>query len=278
MLLRSWRRLRRRFHIGLRDETRKRSKSSAMVFAPHQDDETLGCGGTVILKTRAGAPVSFVFMTDGVTSHRRFMREEELRLLRKTEASNAAAVLGLAPENVHFLDFPDGKLKRFHAEAVAKVVLLMNLYRPEEVYVPYRFDGTTDHESTHAVVIEAAKIFGRSVEICEYPVWFWNQWPWVPMKLNYDRNSARELLKVLWDCLILRRFKEFRSGVFVMDVLEKKRQALDQHRSQMTVLESGTSWPTLADISDGEFLRCFFQEYEVFRCSILPAPGGGHSR
>jgi len=264
-----WRRLRCRFHAGLRDETVTRSKTSAMVFAPHQDDETLGCGGTVILKTRAGAPVSLVFMTDGATSHRQFMREEELRSLRKTEASKAAAVLGLVPENVHFLDFPDGKLNRFHAEAAAKVVSLLDLRRPDEVYVPYRFDGTPDHESTYAVVIEAMKNSGRSVEICEYPVWFWNRWPWVPMELNFDRDSAREALKALWDCLGLRRFEEFRSGVFVGDTLEKKRQALDQHRSQMTVLMNGTNWPTLADISGGEFLRCFFQEYEVFRCSNL---------
>ena len=29
----------------------------AVVFAPHPDDEALGCGGTFIRKRRAGAPV-----------------------------------------------------------------------------------------------------------------------------------------------------------------------------------------------------------------------------
>jgi hypothetical protein len=87
-----------------------------------------------------------------------------------------------------------------------------------------------------------------------------------------------EYLRALWKCLGLRRFGEFRTGVFVGDVLDRKMQALAQHRSQMTVLVPGTDWPTLADISAGEFLRCFFQDYEVFRCWNFPARSGGHSR
>src|SRR5207248_577693 len=38
---------------------------SAIVFAPHQDDEVLGCGGTIVRKLRAGADVTVVFLTDG---------------------------------------------------------------------------------------------------------------------------------------------------------------------------------------------------------------------
>jgi hypothetical protein len=48
--MKSSRRYPRKIHDYLCDETRERAKTSAIVFAPHQDDETLGCGGTVILK------------------------------------------------------------------------------------------------------------------------------------------------------------------------------------------------------------------------------------
>ena len=44
-------------------------KRSAIFFSPHQDDETLGCGGTIIRKKRMGAEVKIVFMTDGCNSH-----------------------------------------------------------------------------------------------------------------------------------------------------------------------------------------------------------------
>jgi len=42
---------------------------TATVFSPHPDDETLGCGGTIIKKKRAGAEVKIFYMTDGRKSH-----------------------------------------------------------------------------------------------------------------------------------------------------------------------------------------------------------------
>ena len=36
-----------------------------MVLAPHMDDETIGCGGTLARHVRAGASVTVVFLTDG---------------------------------------------------------------------------------------------------------------------------------------------------------------------------------------------------------------------
>ena len=40
------------------------NSDACIVFAPHQDDETLGSGGTIIQKKRKGADVKIVFMTD----------------------------------------------------------------------------------------------------------------------------------------------------------------------------------------------------------------------
>ena len=36
-----------------------------MVFAPHPDDETIGCGGSAALYGQAGIPVQALVMTDG---------------------------------------------------------------------------------------------------------------------------------------------------------------------------------------------------------------------
>jgi LmbE family N-acetylglucosaminyl deacetylase len=245
-------------------------KASAMVFAPHQDDETLACGGTVILKRRAGTAVSCVFMTDGTTSHRCFMDAGELRSLRMQEALDATAVLGLSRTNVHFLNLEDGLLRPSNPNAVTQIVALLDRYCPEEIYVPYRADGMSDHEATHAVVVEAATRTGRPFEICEYPVWVWNQWPWVPLQVRFNRDAGRTFLSMLRAGLGLRLIRECRSGVFVGDLLDRKREALSQHRSQMTVLRPGTAWPTLKDVSGGEFLGCFFQDFEIFRCWKIP--------
>lgn len=272
--LKPWRLLRRQLYEGLCDDTHVRIHASAIVFAPHPDDETLGCGGTIALKSEAGTPVACAFVTDGSTSHRAFMDAEALGNLRMSEAVEAAAVLGLAREDVHFLGFPDGgKWEYHHTELKVRALKLLERYQPQEVYVPYRIDGNRDHEATYGIVRSAVETWSKGAMICEYPIWAWNQWPWVSFNIQLDRDLGRVLLRMLRARLGLRMRTDLRSGVLVEGVLERKRQALAKHRSQMFVLRPGTAWPTLADVADGEFLECFFQDFEVFHCQHVGSVG-----
>jgi LmbE family N-acetylglucosaminyl deacetylase len=258
---------RRRLYRRLRDETAARCRAPAVVFAPHPDDETLGCGGTMILKRDAGTFVGCVFMTDGATSHQAFMDGAELCRLRKAEAVQATGTLGLDLGSVSFLDFPDGRLARCHADAVERVTSLLKQHAPEEVYVPYRRDGTSDHEATYRIVVEALRRTGHRTRLLEYPVWFWNRWPWVSLRLRASRTTLTEARVAAAAGFGVEMCGRFDTGVFVGPVLERKRAALEHHRSQMTVLVPGTLWPTLDGVSDGEFLACFFQPFEVFHVS-----------
>ena len=51
--------------LQTRELDRTSQRAPAIVFAPHPDDETLGCGGTILKKRSLGAPVEVVFLTDG---------------------------------------------------------------------------------------------------------------------------------------------------------------------------------------------------------------------
>ena len=82
-------------------------QKSAVVIAPHFDDETLGCGGTVLQKRRAGAEIAIVFMTDGSTSHAQQISPDELRRLRAAEGLAAAKALGLGQQDVYHLAFAE---------------------------------------------------------------------------------------------------------------------------------------------------------------------------
>src|SRR5947209_4351316 len=73
--------LRRRLREWSADELRQ----PALVFAPHPDDETLGCGGAIVRKKRAGAVVKIVVMTDGSASHPGQIDPDELKKLRAEE-------------------------------------------------------------------------------------------------------------------------------------------------------------------------------------------------
>jgi len=48
-----------------RDDTATSAARSALVLAPHPDDETLGCGATILRKRAAGTPVHVLIVTDG---------------------------------------------------------------------------------------------------------------------------------------------------------------------------------------------------------------------
>lgn len=77
--------------------------ASAIVFSPLPDDETLGCGDTIIRKRKLGAEVSIIVMTDGRKSHPGLISGDELRSLRRSEALEAGRMLGVTDDDVIFL-------------------------------------------------------------------------------------------------------------------------------------------------------------------------------
>src|SRR5690349_1462027 len=70
-----------------------------LVVAPHADDESLGCGGTIATMCARGLPVHVLFVSDSAGSHpnSRDYPEARLRELREQEAGDALAALGAAP-------------------------------------------------------------------------------------------------------------------------------------------------------------------------------------
>jgi hypothetical protein len=58
-------------------------------------------------------------------------------------------------------------------------------------------------------------------------------------------------------------------GIRVKDLIASKRDVLDCYQSQIAVPDGIDGWPTLQDVSGGEFLACFFSDVELFRCTAL---------
>ena len=218
---------------------------SAMVFAPHPDDETLGCGGTILQKRRAGAWMRIVFMTDGAASHAHLTSRADLRSTRHREALEAMEVLGLGPTDAAWLGFPDGELGLWRADAVLRVCELLERHRPRQVFLPYARGEHSDHIATNTIVYEAASRIGLTATLLEYPVWSWRHWPATACGLRFLR--------------------ELRTSVAVQDVLAQKRSALEQHVSQVRRRNGHPGWGTLGDIDQGEFLASLFQDYEYYR-------------
>jgi LmbE family N-acetylglucosaminyl deacetylase len=235
-------------------------RARTLVFAPHPDDEVLGCGGVIALKRREGAVVRVVFTTDGSASHAGLMDGRELARLRRAEAIEAGRELGLKDEEHVFLDFPDQGLQGQLEDAVARIAALLAEFRPEEVYVPHRRDRISDHVATYEAVSMALDRYGLPVALFEYPVWLWNTRPWTE-GMNDGASRWRALLRDLVDNWRLAVGCSVR--VDVSAVAERKLRALACHRSQVERMR-GEGWPVLGDVSEGDFLRCFETGAERF--------------
>ncbi len=237
-------------------------RGSAIVFSPHFDDETLGCGGTILKKRSLDASVKIVFMTDGRKSHEGWIAPDKLTKLRAAEGIAAARALGVDEEDVHLLGFEETRLSEHAAGARENVLKLLRDFEPEEVYVPHALEPPADHAATNQVVHEALRELGRSVEVYEYPIWVWDFWPWTTDQEGSGtplRHVVRDLVRM--NMLLVRDFKD---RVFVGEVLERKRAALAMHATQMTRMNDDATWPILSDVAEGEFLSCFFRSHEVF--------------
>ncbi|MEY8800941.1 PIG-L deacetylase family protein [Leisingera sp. XS_AS12] len=236
------------------------SARSCLVLAPHPDDETLGCGGVIMQKLAAGSQVNVVVATDGGASHlddpASKTSRQDLVAIRERETYLACAKLGLAAEYVSFLRFPDGDLKQ-HAEALREqVAAMVALRRPSEIYVCALGDGHRDHVALAQAVqdLAAARRLGDAVH-WEYPVWSFDFRSWRPPGRT---NKAGYVLGVLEMLRMLRRARV--SSVSLRGLQERKRKALDCHRSQLGLLEDEPDWPGLPT----QFLSFFFRDRELF--------------
>lgn len=239
----------------------------SIVFAPHPDDESLGCGGTIALKRKHGVQVRVVFMCDGSGSHPGLMDADVLQRIRKQEATQACKVLGVPEEEVVFLGTKDGHLDSQRAEITERCLEILTKTSARQVFLPYRKDGHPDHMSANGVVKQAVNRYGKTMILYEYGVHFYRHWPWIRFEAQAPTTTTRELRK----CIIsaFRFFRDFRCRVPIGNVLDTKLAALEEHRSQMTSFTGDPGWWTLRAISGGDFLRWFCANQELFKREVF---------
>jgi LmbE family N-acetylglucosaminyl deacetylase/glycosyltransferase involved in cell wall biosynthesis len=139
-----------------------------LVLAPHPDDETIGCGGSLVHHVGAGDPVKVVFLTNGV--HGNTSGEvDPTRYVkwRKDEAEKACACLGVT--DLAFWPYEDRALARSRG-AVNRMVTLLEDYRPELVYVPSVLEFHPDHRAACFLLCDAICICDLTCDVAFYEV------------------------------------------------------------------------------------------------------------
>lgn len=167
------------------------------MFAPHPDDETLGCGGTIAKRISEGYDVLVVVMTDGMYAFLKVLgidsdpTPEELKEIRKEELKRATRTLGVPEENLIFLGFVDGTLKDNMEEAERKIVKILSGKYPVEVYLPHKNDYHLDHSAAYQIVKNSVIKSGIPTLMYQYLVWHRHERfsPLVNALLSYFRRN-----------------------------------------------------------------------------------------
>lgn len=140
-----------------------------LVFAPHPDDETIGCGGIIVKSIKGGDDVVIVWMTSGEFGTKDHHRNGELAKVREREAKKVATILGV--KNYYFLRQPDSFLLAT-PQLIKQVAEIITAHKPDTILCSYWDKMNNDHIVTYDIVTRATLLAGGvSLSFLCYEVW-----------------------------------------------------------------------------------------------------------
>jgi len=141
------------------------SGNRILVLAPHPDDETLGCGGTIALYAGMGKEVCAAIISKGEAVN---VKAEDIADLRRKETYRAAEILKI--RQVIFMDFPDTALNTFYDEVKQGLRDLMQTFKPDIVFAPSPMDLHEDHVVVSRIAMSLMKEFS-SFKVAFYEIY-----------------------------------------------------------------------------------------------------------
>jgi LmbE family N-acetylglucosaminyl deacetylase len=153
--------------------------NKVLVVAPHQDDEAIGCAGTVIKHAKSGGHVEIVFCSHDTSE-------------RMKEAEKAASIM--YSQKNHYMQFPLRSLS-YNRDFEKSLVSVINKVKPDVVFLPFLFDKHDDHRAISKALINIKKKIDLNFMVYSYSVWS-------PLNPNclFDISNEWELKKQAIEC------------------------------------------------------------------------------
>ncbi len=194
-------------------------RGTGLLLAPHMDDESLACGGMLaLLPGKIGWHVLFATDSAGSpapTGPGRAKTHPDVQSVRRQETLAAMDILGVPRQNIHFMDFPDGRLRYCRTELEHAVGTIVNRVQPDHLLAPFRYDRHPDHLALNRVAIKLSRNGNAPMTLTEY--FIYTRWQLLP-----GRDVRRYIRP------------EFLYQIDTSGVADCKRRALDCYRSQTT--------------------------------------------
>lgn len=144
-----------------------------LVIAPHPDDETLGCGGTLLRQKDEGDEIYWIIVTS-ITKELGYPNEQVLN--RESEIKNVSKKYGF--KEVFNFSFPPTLVDTIPiADLIHKIVDVYHKVEPDVIFMPYNNDVHTDHQ----VIAKALQSTFK-----------WFRYPYIKKVLMYETLSETE--------------------------------------------------------------------------------------
>lgn len=133
---------------------------TALVLAPHPDDEVLGCGGTMARLAGAGAAVHVGIVTRADPP----AFPADTVAIGRREAAAAHRLLGVG--QTHYLDQPAVGLDLVPGAALNRAIgVLVDAVEPDTLFIPFLGDVHVDHQRIFQAAMVAVRPRRRTIPV-----------------------------------------------------------------------------------------------------------------
>jgi LmbE family N-acetylglucosaminyl deacetylase len=133
--------------------------AKVLVISVHPDDESLGCGGTILKHKSKGDNINWLIITTPTSNHPHGFSHEKI-LQREKEIDLVAQRYGFS--NVINLGFPTQLLDEINMrDLVVKIDEVISTIKPEVIYLVNRSDTHSDHRIAFDAIYSCTKNFRK---------------------------------------------------------------------------------------------------------------------
>lgn len=185
-----------------------------LVISVHPDDETLGCGGSIIKHHRLGDEIYWLILSKADESlgfDKDFLedRKKQIRVVAEKYNFKEVIKLDFLTTRLHSIDF---------SILIEKISEAINMIKPKVIYMNNRSDVHTDHQVAAKAIISCTKSF---------------RYPFIKKILMYECLSETEVAPA------------FPENIFIPNVYSDITEFIDEKLEIMSIYESEVQEPPL---------------------------------
>lgn len=190
-----------------------RDINNILIIAAHQDDETIGCGGSIKKWHLENKTINLVLFTDGSTGIDQLNLYDSITEVRNKELDTVKSILGI--NKVVTLNEKcqsiENSQSTFH-----KIIKLIREYKPDLIITHSNIDKHRDHRTINEIVIEAC---------------------WKAQENIHPELGKQHKIKDLWAFEVTDLLPQVDYVVDITDTYHYKIKAMDTYNSQHNIMK-----------------------------------------